>query len=415
MKPENTLFFIIILALLLRLGAFFYFISQDKLKTWEYEDIARNLVNGQGFKNEYRGTTYYSCTTPLYPYVCAGIYKVFGLNHKAVILLQIIISLFACVVIFDIGRRAAGLAVGLVSSALYAVHPGLIVYSVLNLHPLVFDSLLLMLTLWSFMYLADALDFKRSLLAGFIAGLCVLTRSTVIAFIPFGIIWLFWYFKRSNTKKILINALLILIAMSAVVSPWVVRNFVVHREFILTTSADAEVFWRGNNKNATGTSHTLSGNVVLYKDKALYDKIASMDELEQRNYFRREGIKFVKENPKEFIGLFFKKLYYFWWFSPSSGIRYPSLYTRAYRCLYVLFVLLALAGFYGILKRRISVDFKNFLLLGLFLLSISLLQSLFYVEGRHRWGIEPVFLIISAAGIVNIFRKLVNLRKVAGK
>jgi hypothetical protein len=47
-----------------------------------------------------------------------------------------------------------------------------------------------------------------------------------------------------------------------------------------------------------------------------------------------------------------------------------------------------------------------FALFLLFLASISVFQSLFYVDGRHRWGVEPVFLIIAAAGILSLSGKL---------
>ena len=43
----------------------------------------------------------------------------------------------------------------------------------------------------------------------------------------------------------------------------------------------------------------------------------------------------------------------------------------------------------------------NVLCILLMLLSISLAQSIFYVEGRHRWAVEPLILIFTAAGILS--------------
>jgi len=38
--------------------------------------------------------------------------------------------------------------------------------------------------------------------------------------------------------------------------------------------------------------------------------------------------------------------------------------------------------------------------LGLFLLGLSGLQSLYYVEGRHRWAVEPLWLVVAGGGAV---------------
>ncbi len=43
------------------------------------------------------------------------------------------------------------------------------------------------------------------------------------------------------------------------------------------------------------------------------------------------------------------------------------------------------------------VNPAGMLLIG-FPVSVSLLQSMYYVEGRHRWGVEPVLLLLAAAG-----------------
>jgi hypothetical protein len=39
-------------------------------------------------------------------------------------------------------------------------------------------------------------------------------------------------------------------------------------------------------------------------------------------------------------------------------------------------------------------------------LAISVLQSLYYVEGRHRLAIEPLLLMFTSIGVVSIARKM---------
>ncbi|MDD2688908.1 MAG: glycosyltransferase family 39 protein [Candidatus Omnitrophica bacterium] len=398
MKNKKWIFLLIILAFAVRLAVFLYFRAHQSIQAWEYDAIARNLVNGYGFKNIYLNTTYYSCTTPLYPFICAIVYKLFGINHDAIIILQIIVSSLICILVFDLGRRIASSKVGLIAGWLYVFHPGLIIYSTLNLHALILDAFLFLSTVWSFVYLREALTLKRSLLTGTIAGLCILTRSTVIVFIPFGFIWLFLCYKKDNPKKVIINIISVLIVTSLLVSGWVIRNFLVHKEFVFMTTTDAEVFWRGNNINATGTSHIPSGGIVIKEDRPLYNKIMTLSELEQRNLFRTEAINFIRKNPGKFIELFFKKLFYFWWFSPESGIYYPKAYLLIYKFLYSIALFFAIIGIYSTLKSSKKTTREHASLILLFLLIISLTQSLFYVEGRHRWAVEPLLLIFTATG-----------------
>ena len=412
MKVKRAMFLILILALMLRLAAFWYFTSIGGPDTWEPEQIAKNIISGRGFTNTYLHTTYRSHDMPMHPFICAGIYTVFGVNHAAVVIFQILVSLCVCVVVFDIGRRVANETIGLLAAFLCAIHPGLIVYATGKLHPLSLDAFFIALTLWAFIYLAESLNVKRSLLAGFIIGLCILTRSTIVGFIPVGILWLFKKLKTYGMKAFIINVSIVVLTIVATISPWVIRNLYFHKTFVLTTSADMEVLWRGNNPNATGSSYLSSGKRVIQKDKALYQELISTDEMGQRNIFRREAFKFIRENPGKFVRLYFKKLYYFWWFSPASGTLYPLSYLVIYKYTYGLFVVFAGIGCYGVIARRVRVHLSNFNLLLMLLLSFSLFQSLFYVEGRHRWGVEPVLLVLSAIGIVQVLSKVLTRREV---
>lgn len=398
MKIRKGILFLIIVTFAVRLVAFLYLKAHQPIQGWEYDAIAKNLFYGEGFKNIYLNTTYYSCTTPLYPVICAIIYKLFGINHDAIIILQIIISSLICIPLYDLGKRIAGSRVSLLAGWMYAFHPGLIIYSTLNLHALILDAFLFLSTVWSFAYLREALTFKRSLLTGVIAGLCILTRPTVIIFIPFGFIWLLLCYKRNNAKRVIFNMLTALTVISLLVSGWVIRNFLVHKQFVFITSTDAEVFWRGNNINATGTSHTPSGGIVIEQDRQLYNKIVTLTELEQRNLFRAEAANFIRKNPGRFTELFFKKLFYFWWFSPESGIYYPKAYLLIYKFLYSIALFFAIIGFGFTLRSKRKAAKDNAVLILLFFCVISFTQSLFYVEGRHRWAIEPLLLIFTAAG-----------------
>lgn len=66
-------------------------------------------------------------------------------------------------------------------------------------------------------------------------------------------------------------------------------------------------------------------------------------------------------------------------------------------------VLFAVFGVYfSIFYNRINFSKEIFLFIAV--LTISIMQSLFYIEGRHRLAIEPLLLIFSSAGFIYIIK-----------
>jgi len=113
----------------------------------------------------------------------------------------------------------------------------------------------------------------------------------------------------------------------------------------------------------------------------------------------------------KFVAFYFKKVYYYWWFSPQSGILYPKRYLDIYKCLYSFALLLSLLGAVMAVLFRGKVMRGNALLLICVFMSICFTQSFFYVEGRHRWLIEPILFIFFSYGVMVVcefFRKKVR-------
>jgi len=47
-------------------------------------------------------------------------------------------------------------------------------------------------------------------------------------------------------------------------------------------------------------------------------------------------------------------------------------------------------------------------LVGIFLVGLSLLQSVYHVDGRHRWGIEPILMALSGGGAAFLIERLLR-------
>ena len=148
-------------------------------------------------------------------------------------------------------------------------------------------------------------------------------------------------------------------AATLVVLPWTLRNYVVLHRFVFITTDTAELFWRGNNPIATGSALLLSGRPVFAgAPEAFRREILTRDELGQADLFREASRAYMHEQPAAF----------------ATGAVYAW-------------------------QRADRVGRQRLVLVLAVLASLSTAQSLFYVEVRHRWAVEPLLGIFLAAAV----------------
>jgi hypothetical protein len=241
----------------------------------------------------------------------------------------------------------------------------------------------------------DNPTYNKSLLTAIALGISILTRATITLFLPLLLIWL-W---RKKMKIFIYRYFFILLVTTIIISPWIIRNYFIYHKFVFMQTPSIDI-WVGNNINASGSNYLKDGRTVLESmPKDFIDKVYAADELAKNKIFTDAVYKFIADHPYKFLSLFFKKLYYFWYFSPQTGIEYPRLYLLIYKFLYSFMFLFGIIGIVINWNAK-SVKIRDFTQLVLLLfLAISFGQSLFYVEGRHRWAIEPLLLIFTASGL----------------
>jgi len=371
---------------------------------WEYDEIAKNLVAGAGFTGTYFGIKYHSLVMPVYPLLTAAVYKISNNNYSAMLFVQIVLSSLIPVLIFKIAQLIYDKKIAILAAILAIFHPGLIVFSSTMLHALTLDALMFSIVVMFFLIIKKSPTLTNQVLLGLFSGLCVLTRPTVLIFILLAFIWLYFILNIKYLKKIKCLIIISLIIL-AIISPWLIRNYLIHKQIVFQTTTGF-LFWIGNNEKAVGTATLPNGTAIqnmMPPDFA--EKIYSMNnEIEQNNAFFDEAFKFIKKYPFSFIKLFFKKQFYFWWFSPSTGINYPPSWATLYKIYYSLLFLSLFMGIYLTLRKSKSILKENILTLPLLFISVSMCQSLFYVEGRHRWEIEALFIIPASYAIFYLLK-----------
>ena len=106
---------------------------------------------------------------------------------------------------------------------------------------------------------------------------------------------------------------------------------------------------------------------------------------------------FIRGHPGAFLTGWARRLGYFWWLSPMSGGLYPARWRMLYLGYYVTCFVAALFGTWSVWRAQSGPRAAVLLFWGM-MAAVAVAQSLFYVEGRHRWGVEPLLILLAIRG-----------------
>ncbi|MDP3791603.1 MAG: glycosyltransferase family 39 protein [Candidatus Omnitrophota bacterium] len=402
-----ALFGIIFVAIIVRVGCFLYYQANSEIQIFEYELVAENMILGKGFMYETLNTVQRAGVAPLYPALCALAYILFGHHHALTIILQIAFSAATCVVLFFLAKRFCDLKCAYLATTFAALHPASIVYSSTKLHPIAFYSFLICSSVLLLVICSDDCKIRYKVLLGLCTGFCVLERAMFLPFFILAWFWLYFFSRnREEAKKII---LISIVSVVIIVSPWVVRNTIVFKRPVFIQSNQWWGFWLGNNPQSSGTATVALGmSGVEASPEAFRQKLLSLDEAGQTDLFRATAFDYIRQYPYRFIGRTAKKFYYFWWFSPQSGLRYPASYLKWYRMYYSIILPVSIIGI--VLAMGISKYRPIAVLMLLLFSSYSLLHSFYFIDGRHRCSIEQLLLVCFSFGVFQILSRLHILR-----
>ena len=115
--------------------------------------------------------------------------------------------------------------------------------------------------------------------------------------------------------------------------------------------------------------------------------------------FRQAARTFVRDHTGAFAALSVRKFASFWWFPATAGLTYPGSWLVVYRLFYLALLVGAALGAVVVWRRTDRGGRQRVVLLLAMLGSISVAQSLFYVDVRHRWAVEPLLGIFLAVAV----------------
>ena len=335
---------------------------------------------------------------PLYPYFLAVIYRIFGTGLVTVKVIQGLLGGLTAGVTYLLGRTLFGPVAGIVAGFMAAMYVPFIFYDNSILLP-VLATLLNALMLYFLYRGLRGKDLKAFLPAGLFAGLSAAGNASVLAFGLPATVFLLIYGKRSAAMR-LRRAVLFAVGAAIVVTPIMLRNYIVGRDFVPLTSNAGLNFFIGNSERAMG-AYVKPEGLDVYTDptgEAIAEAAEERDlrPSEVSAYWSGRALAFIREHPGRFLSNLGRKVFFFWsvYEVPQiEHLQFERRYSWLLRIPSPSFGIVCPLGILGIIlalrKRR-----EAYLLI-LFILAYSTTIIAFFVVARYRLPMIPALLVFA--------------------
>ena len=367
-----------------------------------YDALARSLLDGRGYSFTKNWYPFTPANTPtahwsfLYPLYLAGVYAVTGYHPLAARLLQGIVGgALVCYLVYLIGRRVTDEVTGLVGAALAAVY-GYFIYYNMALMTETFFIVLVLFSLYLGLELKEKPVLARWALLGLALGMAGLLRQTVLLFVPFLLLWLFWELKKSKVHWWHFAVPIVIVVLF--IAPWTIRNYVVYHRFLPLNSNAGYAFYASNHPHL-GTRWSNDHIVV-----PVPEELAGQNEAELNKALTRKGMEFILADPGRYLRLTLNKTLEYFKFWPSSDSSQISNLNRVLSFgLYLPFMLL---GLYLSFSR-----WRNFVPLYLFMVIHTGIHLLSWPSLRYRLPVDAVLMVFAGLTIVELAKQLKTWRR----
>ena len=328
---------------------------------------------------------------PLYPLFLYSIKTFFNNTDIFLLIIYFIQLLFALISIYlayKIFLEFYSENVSFIGSLFFSIFP-LNVYAVSQISSIVLQMFLFNLFILSFLKLFKNIDYKYLIIFSISSGLLMLIRGEYFIFVLFSLVYL--YFKNKQITKVLtISALILLI-----ISPYLIRNFNIFNVITITKSSGYNLL-KGNHPNTKveGTPMFLSvGKVVPEVNEKLQKLIENGPnvkyDLIQDQILLDQAIEFIKENPKKYFLLYFKKFFSFMFLDINSS--YPNYYSPFHIIPKLFLSITTLLGL--VLSFKFKLNIINYV--ALFYIANLGLFSFFFILPRYSLSLLLIQVILS--------------------
>ena len=372
---------------------------------WEMGWVARSIFLGHGFSSPFfpaTGPT--ALVPPLFPYLVAGIFHVFGLyTAKAAFAILSINSLFSaltCIPIYFSARYALGERMATVAAWGWVVYPYAVYFSAAR----VWDYALTGLLFTTCFYVAQRLpDQKRSMAwlgFGALYGVTVLANPSVLPMFP--VFLLFAAFqRRRDGRRWFLRCVVATLGALAVLTPWMIHNYrALHVVRPVRDNFWMEC-WAGNNGDTFESNakwaHPASSDIEM-------QRFVSAGEVAYLSEKQVLATNFIRQHPVFFVGLSLRRAFSYWtgfWsFAPAYLQQEPLQNADILFCTGMS--VLMLIGAFSFWRSDRTTALPYLALIALFPLTYYVTHA----SPDYRQPIEPEIVVLAVVGVAAWRRRL---------
>jgi len=356
---------------------------------WEMGRIGAAIASGHGFSNAFGAQTGPTAwEPPLYPYLTAGVFEVFGIYSRAsaFVLLSInsIFSALTCIPIFLIARRIFSEKVAVGSAWTWALLPYAMVWCTRWVWETSLSALLLAVIFWLTLTLEERDGWEAWLEFGLLWGVAALNSTVLLSFLPASGLWV-WHHRAQRRQKSFGGVVLASVIFIVCIAPWTARNYHAFGKFIFIRDNFGAELRLGNGNGADGTwMQYLHPTQDLYAMR----QYTSMGELAYVGIRRQQAVDYIKADYGRFAVLCLKRLVYFW----AGPPRLAQVWWLA-QVKNSLFLASSILMFWGLGRALRQHRSGAWLLFWLILLYPAIYYVVFPGQ-RYRHPIEPEMAIL---------------------
>ncbi len=366
------------------------------LEHWAFGRVGRSIAQGHGFGNPLANTGLSALLPPVYPYVLASIFKVFGVYTTtsiiAALALNSVISALTCVPIFYIAKKCFGERAGKWAGWGWVFFP----YGVYYGADWAWSTCLVtLLFCWTFL-LAIKLEDSDNLLSwlafGLLGGVTALTEPVVLSVLPLLGLWT-CYRRLRKRRSWIVPAAVAALGAVVVIGPWIARDYAIFHRFIPIRSGYGMELYIGNNGYSTSwVNRDLHPNHSATEQ----DEYERVGEIAYMDHKRDQAKAYIDAHRGWYAWIVVRRAVYMWtgyWSLTSEYLKEepldpPNIFVQT------TVSLLTLIGLWRAFRANAALAAR-------FAIVLAFFPAAYYFSHPETYYLrpaDPIFVVLAACG-----------------
>jgi len=368
----------------------------------ETTDIAASIAAGHGFASPFplahTGATAWVC--PLFPYLIAGIFRVWGtFTQSSLLAIQILDSMFASLTVFPIyaaAKRTFGSAAALFSTWIWVFLPFAWWTPIQDIWDTSLTAFLLAVIFWATLAIRHRRDLFSWLAYGAIWAAGALVNAAVLSLLPFFFAWLLWQRRDSFSLARPFAALVLFLFL---LLPWTIRNHHALGKWIPLRSNFGVELWLGNNPGAGDPNSFALHPLWNASEAAEFQRVGEINYTAAKQH---AALVYIRAHPGETARAIAARV---WsnWFAVTDRVNAQWSTAPAYvKALFLAnFFMISFAALgLIVVSREIGAEALPYWIA---VLIFPLPYYLTHTLVRYRFPIEPIVTILAAYGLLQLW------------